>query len=135
MAKEVETGTAKSKEIYDKLRMLEILPSQQDTETVVDGYYHGDVDEEQLFKWFRRSFQLTYIERRLFRTSNGYLGLTGRSMKVDDAICVIAGAAVPFVLRKRVDGNYDMIGEAYVHGAMNGETVTEGSKWEKITLA
>lgn len=41
-----------------------------------------------------------------------------------DHICVLLGGSTPFVLRE-IDGQdeYKLIGEAYVHGIMDGEVV------------
>jgi len=35
------------------------------------------------------------------------------------------GASVPFVLRERDDGGFMFLGEAYVHGLMDGEALKE----------
>ena len=39
---------------------------------------------------------------------------------------MLAGARIPFVLRKAHNGEYDLIGEAYVHGFMQGEYFAGG---------
>ncbi len=40
----------------------------------------------------------------------------------DDFICILFGCNVPVILR-RFESTYWLVGEAYVHGIMNGETV------------
>jgi hypothetical protein len=63
------------------------------------------------------------IGRCLFQTSRGNLGLGPDQMQPDDVVVVIFGADVPFVLRPHEKG-YKLIGEAYVHGIMDGELMT-----------
>lgn len=59
--------------------------------------------------------------RRPFLSTNGYVGLLPAHSKRGDLICIIFGAIVPFVLRKLDNGQYELIGEAYVYGIMDGE--------------
>ncbi|KAK0508999.1 hypothetical protein JMJ35_008370 [Cladonia borealis] len=59
--------------------------------------------------------------RRPFLSTNGYVGLLPAHSKRGDLVCIIYGAIVPFVLRKLDNGKHELIGEAYVHGIMDGE--------------
>jgi len=77
------------------------------------------------------------ICRDLFITKQGYLGLGMMSLKVGDEVWILAGARVPLILRRRVEeGQYCLIGEAYVHGIMHGEAVNGVAKvnMQKIVL-
>jgi hypothetical protein len=74
--------------------------------------------------------------RRLFISENGYLGLGSEFSEHGDTLCIIRGASVPFLLRKKeqVVGEletYELISECYVHGAMDGEIIEEMKKTEK----
>lgn len=60
-------------------------------------------------------------KRRLFATRRGYLGTGVRSLHRDDEIWILHGAAVPCMLRPQQNGNYRLIGEAFVYGVMHGE--------------
>lgn len=55
-----------------------------------------------------------------------------------DSICIFLGGRVPFVIRPKADGQYQFIGECYVHGLMDGEAMNdlEVGKYrvEEITL-
>jgi hypothetical protein len=42
-------------------------------------------------------------------------------MEVSDKVLLLKGAFTPFVLRPLPNGQYQMVGEAYVHGMMHGE--------------
>lgn len=61
-------------------------------------------------------------EWEIFQSDQGYLGLGPTSMEVGDSICIFAEAKVPFILRKEWRG-YNLVGECYVHGMMQGEMV------------
>jgi hypothetical protein len=58
--------------------------------------------------------------KRFAASAQGYLAVVPVASSPGDVVCVVMGAAVPFVLRKMQYG-YQLIGECYVHGLMNGE--------------
>lgn len=73
--------------------------------------------------WFD-VFAQSCCERRLFTTDTGYVGLGNHHMAAGDRVAVLFGLHVPCILRPlsdRPEDGYEFIGEAYVHGAMNGE--------------
>jgi hypothetical protein len=85
----------------------------------------------KLFEGIQRRLQLeqrdfeaahyTWIHGRQFGvTTGGRVGLIPLSAKVGDDVGLFAGCRVPFVLRKFKNG-YRIMGDAYVHGVMNGE--------------
>ena len=60
--------------------------------------------------------------RRLGMTMQRYLGLFPRGTEPGDQVCVFTGGWVPFVIRRHQDGNgYQLLGECYLHGIMDGE--------------
>lgn len=65
------------------------------------------------------------LTRRLFTTENGYMGLGPGTMEPGDVVVLIAGARTPFILRPQKEpsstAQYQFVGEAYLHGIMNGE--------------
>jgi hypothetical protein len=71
-------------------------------------------------------------ETRTFAmTERGYPALVPERARVGDIVCVLLGGDVPFVLR-RGEENYTIIGEAYIHGFMDGkalELVEDGEKY------
>lgn len=74
-------------------------------------------------------FEKYALGRKFFITKKGYFGLTSKEAKVGDRVAVLLGSDVPFVLRAcgRVEGkrNWQMIGEAYVDGIMDGEVLNQ----------
>lgn len=61
--------------------------------------------------------------RCLLGTSKGYIGIAG-ACEPQDLVCILFGADVPFILRRK-GSQYILIGEAYIHGIMDGEAVAE----------
>jgi Heterokaryon incompatibility protein (HET) len=65
--------------------------------------------------------------RRLFMTDGNYLGIGARSARIGDQVWIIPGPSTPFILRPTQNDRYKLMGEAYVHGVMQGEAVAAGS--------
>jgi hypothetical protein len=61
--------------------------------------------------------------RRFCTTSNRRLAQVPCGTESGDAVCIILGAAVPYVLRPHKSGKWEIIGECYVDGIMNGEAI------------
>jgi len=86
------------------------------------------------FDAIAESFRIAYSGRRLFLTNSNYIGIAAQSLQKGDAVWVLAGAAVPIVLRRLPNANWKLVGEAYVHGLMNGEAVRGDEKINEIYL-
>ena len=80
----------------------------------------------QLGDWevYENAAQTMSRNRLSFTTKSGYMGLGPRYTQPGDQVCVFFGAKTPFILRKH-EGKYRLIGDAYVHGAMDGEFVRQ----------
>ncbi|RYP50283.1 hypothetical protein DL768_004166 [Monosporascus sp. mg162] len=62
--------------------------------------------------------------RRFFVTRLGFIGRGPLGLRVGDVVAVLLGGKVPFILRpSKLNCGYIMIGEAYVHGIMEGEVI------------
>lgn len=72
----------------------------------------------------RISFTAALKNRRFAVTESGYFGLVPRGTVHGDQVCVLEGINVPFVLREAEgDDNFELVGECYVHGIMQGEVM------------
>lgn len=61
-----------------------------------------------------------------FITSSGLIGIGPKAMKPNDTICILYGAAVPFIIRPRIDGSgYTLIGECYIHDLMLSDSMKD----------
>jgi hypothetical protein len=73
------------------------------------------------------------LGRLPFITKRGHLVLGPEYVKPGDFVALIKGAQVPFILRRQSGGQYQLIGEAYVDGIMDGEAIVN-SKWDTVNL-
>ena len=84
--------------------------------------------------FLRRPVLLQYLQTlKLFRTSNGYLGIGNENMENGDTIGILWGGNVPVILRGGIDDAYKqtgyvssvprhrLISDYYIHGVMHGE--------------
>ena len=76
----------------------------------------------------------TARNRQFCVTKKGYMGWAPPAAKPGDRICIFFGGQVPYVVRPKGKA-YEFLGEAYVHGIMNGEALSmEGIKMETFCL-
>lgn len=73
-------------------------------------------------------------DRRPFRTSSGRLAIGPDHARKGDSVWIFPGADVPFVLRDVGSGWWKVVGEAYVHGIMDGEMMARDLKEQVIRL-
>jgi hypothetical protein len=71
-------------------------------------------------------------QRRFFITHSGFMGLGPVQAKVGDKVVVVIGVNVPLILREETTiERYAVVGEAYVHGLMDGLAVDE-NRWDAL---
>ncbi|PVH88545.1 HET-domain-containing protein [Cadophora sp. DSE1049] len=82
-----------------------------------------DADLTAPLAWGLETYALTFAtNRRLFITDDGHVGLAPIRVKLGDQVCILYGCSVPLVLREE-HGVVKLVGEAYVHGLMEGKAV------------
>ena len=71
-----------------------------------------------------QQLQVIAQNRRPLLASGGFLGIGPHETESEDLIFVLLGASVPYILRRySQDDKLRLIGEAYVHGIMDGEAM------------
>jgi hypothetical protein len=75
-----------------------------------------------------------HLRRRLATTSEGSLGMVPEFARKGDVICVLLGCSVPVILRERKSNGFEFIGEAYIHGFMNGEILSRENEPKEFAL-
>ncbi|KAK4136076.1 hypothetical protein BT67DRAFT_375542 [Trichocladium antarcticum] len=78
---------------------------------------------------FRDQLRRVMLYRCLFATVDGWWGVCAEWCEAGDEVWLLEGGAVPYVLRRRVDGGQERFvfcGECYVHGGMEGALVGDG---------
>jgi hypothetical protein len=77
-----------------------------------------------------------------FVTNRGYMGIGPPGTRPGDQVWVLCGGQVPFVMRKLKRNNFTdaksceraLVGDAYVHGVMDGEAMGEDKEMRTILL-
>ncbi|KAH9908300.1 hypothetical protein F4778DRAFT_343209 [Xylariomycetidae sp. FL2044] len=76
---------------------------------------------------------------RPMTTRGGKIGMISRNGQPGDKVCVLFGCSVPVILGRVMNvasDEYEMVGECYLYGFMNGEILShEGSKEEVFTFS
>lgn len=91
------------------------------------------VDETLQDDWVRE-YAVPVVAKTMHRsfilTRQGRMGLAVRGVANDDLVMIAKDCDVPLIVRRRTDHGFKFIGEAYVHGIMDGEAVSRASKQE-----
>lgn len=78
------------------------------------------------------------VNKSFFLTHQGRMGMATRGVKEGDIVIIARGGSVPFVIRRRPDWGMTFVGEAYLHGVMDGEglldAVRQGANLFKFHL-
>jgi hypothetical protein len=95
--------------------------------------------ESSLFVDFLQRVQSVIWTRKfLVSKKRNYIGLAPKPAQVGDLICILFGCTVPVVLRRCEDEKgaayFQLVGESYVHGIMDGEAVAAGFSKEEFEL-
>jgi hypothetical protein len=80
-------------------------------------------DDDEIAEYFQLDLLRATQSRAFFVTSNDRFGLAPMIAQEGDQIWLPQGATMPFVFRPLSEGVFQLIGQAYLHGAMKGEAV------------
>ncbi|KAI8631317.1 heterokaryon incompatibility protein-domain-containing protein [Xylariaceae sp. FL1651] len=79
-------------------------------------------EESALLEAVNISLHLPYLEgRQVIITNDFRLGLAPEEARVGDSIAIMPGGALPYILRSCHDNRWQLIGECYIHGCMDGQ--------------
>ena len=87
-------------------------------------------EDNKLFQkaWsYEAAMQEVHKGRRICATKGGYFGIAPYDTEKEDVLVIFEGFAMPFVLRQKGE-EYVLIGDAYVHGMMDGELICKVKK-------
>jgi hypothetical protein len=106
-----------------------LYPSHQDAKVnpFIEDKNYLEILHNPALPYIQRS-AMSCTCRAFVQTQHSRMGLAPLSARLEDEIWVIEGAKVPFVLRRRLDDSYEFIGEAYIHGIMQGELFEQGNQ-------
>jgi hypothetical protein len=83
---------------------------------------------------FMHSFGVWCYNRRFYRSEQGRFGWAPDQARPGDRLCVLNGLAVPLILRPIESGSFEVVGDAYVHGVMDGEVLDMGLEEQDIYI-
>lgn len=75
---------------------------------------------------FMHSFRVWCYNRRFYRSDQGRVGWAQDQARPGDKLCVFNGVAVPLILRPTESGSFEVVGDTYVQGIMDGEVLDIG---------
>lgn len=112
-----------------------LLPDLCSTERSVADFerLHSQMSTLQPFVDAQRAVNLRVSKRMFMVTGKGYFGIGPAETRERDQICVLSGCSVPFVLRA-VGEEWEVIGECFVLGIMDGEAVAMGGEKTRFVL-
>lgn len=88
-------------------------------EQFVEDEYTGGSNLQKFMEQLGSSIS----QRRLVKSTNGYIGLAPPSTEAGDEICVLLGCIAPMVLRPVGNGEYIVVGECFILGLSRGEAL------------
>ena len=91
------------------------------------------VDSRKIARPFLATLDIFSAERRFALTKTGLPAFVPGAAKVGDHVCVFQGMPTPFVIRRYKTG-CDLVGAAYVHGMMEGETLSVDRQLDYIAV-
>jgi hypothetical protein len=86
------------------------------------------IDDEAYVQPYSNAAITSCLYRSFATTRKGYMALVPRKATPGQLVCMLRGGNVPFVLSRRGDGYFELVGEAYVHGIMDGKIVHSAQK-------
>ncbi|CZT04791.1 uncharacterized protein RCO7_10711 [Rhynchosporium graminicola] len=115
---------------------------------LADKTPNGDINTNKLIATFEAGSNLVveFLQRvqsviwnRKFLVTQDHklIGLAPMAARQGDMVCILYGCSVPVVLKKKEkDGDtfWQVVGECYVHGKMNGEAMDDQHETQKFEL-
>jgi hypothetical protein len=94
----------------------------EDSSSEIDSEEEGDQSGERRDMRLRaganyiRSMGYMADHRRFIVSRGGYLGLGPQLSQQNDVIVTFSGCQTPFILREKRPGQFQLLGEVYLHG-------------------
>ena len=118
-----------------RLRGEDLSPFRENLVQRFPGLLDGDLRLQIIGLFtslFATALKQCTLHRRFCVLDNGYIGAVPAGSQEGDLVFVIEGTQTPFVLRHSVrkdgdriiDETYELVGEGYMHGMMDGEMMT-----------
>jgi hypothetical protein len=95
--------------------------------------YEKEGESSLVVDFLERVQSIIWNRKFLVSKDHGWIGLVPMATQVDDIICIFYGCSVPVVLRSydRTAGLFQLVGECYVHGMMDGEAMETAHEYRQ----
>lgn len=121
----VETGYRQAfVKMGSQLLEADSTENTEDTESDLPGWTK-DGHEGSDIRAFMVLIEKFCLMRSFALTKGGYMGLVPHTAEPGDAVCIFLGGQTTFILRA-VNDHWILVGEAYIHGLMDGEALESG---------
>ncbi|KAI4253558.1 MAG: hypothetical protein LQ352_003619 [Teloschistes flavicans] len=84
-------------------------------------------DQHKRKNWMKVALKCASGVRRLCWTEAGRMGLVAFPARVGDLLYILCGGQMVYTLRPNGEGIFEFIGDAYIHGVMDGQSFEDGS--------
>lgn len=118
-------------ELYTAFRKLQSIEPFTGREKMTEEEVRVQKDNHDLFN---QKVRAAAYGRKLFTTKNGYIGLAPVSSATGYFVAILHGARTAYILKKKKNGNYSLVGESYLHGFMHGEGLNDGKPVEELAI-
>lgn len=68
-------------------------------------------------------------------TDNGFLGMVPDYFQDGDVVVIFLGGRIPHIIRRGESDFYELVGESYVHGIMQGKFMESQPKTQMFILS
>lgn len=124
VAQETEQRTRATERMRNCFNVLQNFVGQK----IANPDYTPDRQTEDELVAYTLNAGIAMLFRRAFMSDSGHIGLGPTHMLEGDLVAVFAGATTPSILRPCSLEGFEYVGEAYVHGLMDGEDESQAAK-------
>jgi hypothetical protein len=126
---EPDSSWAASYEAYRDLVDLELRVEAESSLPQVQTDMQISAVQEKRSLYYSQSYKYVVLlgnfasGRQSCSTELGYFGWAPFNAKPYDKVCIFQGYPIPFILRPVDSGGFKVLGDAYLHGLMEGEAI------------
>ncbi|CAK7234008.1 hypothetical protein SBRCBS47491_008804 [Sporothrix bragantina] len=120
-------------DFYKAFRDYQAIFRDESTKAERMGETALRIEKDRHDIFFKEVHSVSYA-RKIFTTHKGYMGVGPASTSSGNYVAILEGARTAFVLNKKRSGRYVLLGEAYLHGFMNGEGMKDENPLEELAI-
>lgn len=115
-------------------RTLELNQTSENTQVTAHGTSPAN-PEAILNTFLERLIYVTFeMRRRLLVTQKGQVGLAQTHCRLGDEIWILHNCSIPVILRRLPGDVFELVGECYMYGFMQGEAIASERNFEECVI-